>query len=316
MKKKLLIFVPSAILLVLVFIYFLFPGMMFRALVGVERGIAGLEQRRVQVGDWNIEYLEGGKGETLVLLHGFGANKDNWTRIGRYLTKHFRLIAPDLPGFGESTQRPDADYSIEAQAERVHAFCQALGLQSFHLGGNSMGGNISGAYAVRYQKTLKSLWLIAPGGVASAEPSEMYRLLKAGKPNPLVAQSAEDYDRILDFVFVKRPFIPRALKMRLAKEAMDHRALNQKIYRQIQESGQSVRMEALLEGLDVPTLIIWGAQDRVLHPSGAKILKSVMPRAEIVIMEDVGHVPMLEKPEETARAYLRFLRKWEGGGRL
>ena len=65
----------------------------------------------------------------------------------------------------------------------------------------AMGGNIAGAYASRYPKDLKSLLLIAPGGVASSEPSEMFRRLKEGKPNPLVAESVEDYERLLDFVF-------------------------------------------------------------------------------------------------------------------
>ncbi|MCP3952871.1 MAG: alpha/beta hydrolase, partial [Desulfobacterales bacterium] len=107
-----------------------------------------------------IEYLEGGQGDTLLLLHGFGANKDNWTRIGKHLTPHFRVIAPDLPGFGESGKNPDGDYSISAQARFVKDFVQALGIKSFHIGGSSMGGNIAGAYASSNPETLKSLLLI------------------------------------------------------------------------------------------------------------------------------------------------------------
>jgi pimeloyl-ACP methyl ester carboxylesterase len=90
----------------------------------------------------HIAYLEGGSGEPLVLVHGFGADKDNFTRVARWLTPHYRVIAHDVVGFGESTHLPDADYRYAVQAERVRAFVQALGLARVQLGGNSMGGGI------------------------------------------------------------------------------------------------------------------------------------------------------------------------------
>jgi pimeloyl-ACP methyl ester carboxylesterase len=307
-KKTTLLLIPLAILLGLVVVYFLFPDVAFRFLRETERRVAGLEQNSIDLGGLHIEYLEGGQGDALVLLHGFGANKDNWTRIGKHLTPHFRVIAPDLPGFGESTRDPEADYTIAAQTERINAFVRALGLKSFHLGGSSMGGNIAGTYAARYPKDLMSLWLIAPGGVASAKPSEMFQRLKAGKPNPLVARDVEEYDRLLDFVFVKRPFIPGAIKRHLVQEAIENHPMNLRIFKQIRKEGMSaLPLEILLDGLPVPTLIVWGDQDRVLHVSGARILESVMPMAKAVVMEDVGHLPMIEKPKETAAFYIRYL---------
>jgi len=295
----------------LVGFYFLFPGAMFDLLRKAERSAGCLAQSSIHVKGLQFEYLEGGKGDVLVLLHGFGANKDNWTRIGKYLTPHFRVIAPDLPGFGESSSDPDADYTIRAQVERVKAFVMALGIKSFHLGGNSMGGNIAGAYASYYPEEVKSLLLLAPGGVASSEPSEMYRRLRDGKPNPLVAENIEDYERLLDFVFVKRPFIPGPIKKLLIQEAIEHKPLNRKIFKQLSRSRKVKSLEALLKGLSVPTLIIWGSHDRVLHVSGAKILDAVMPNAKAVVMDAVGHLPMIEKPKETAELYLSFLDKRE-----
>lgn len=288
--------------------HFFFPAPAFGFLQQVERRLAGLKQTYLEVDGLRIEYLEGGKGDVLVLLHGFGANKDNWTRIGKHLTAHFRVIAPDLPGFGESSSNPDGDYTIFAQAKRIKAMVQALGIQSFHLGGNSMGGNIAGAYASRYPNDLKSLLLIAPGGVASAEPSELYRLLMEGKPNPLIAATTEDYDRLLDFVFVKKPFIPWPVKKMLVKEALARQSLNRKIFQQLRSSTDTPPLEVMLQGLPVPTLIIWGAQDRVLHVSGARIIAAHMPKAKAEVMEAVGHIPMIEKPKETAELFLRFLK--------
>jgi len=305
--RKAAVLIPAAMLIGALLFYFLFPGAVFRLLIAAERSAAGLTPHQIVADGWRISYLAGGKGDTLLLLHGFGANKDNWTRIGRFLTPRIRLIAPDLPGFGESDADPQADYSISAQVKRLKAFVAVLGLQSFHLGGSSMGGTIAAAYAATYPEEVKSLLLLAPGGVASAQPSEMFRLLEQGKPNPLVAESPQDYDALLDFVFVKRPFIPRAIKKHLARQAAAQAPTYRKIFQQLVNSRRESSLEAAVSGLAIPTLIVWGAGDRVLHVSGAAILAALMPEATAAIMDGVGHLPMIEKPEETARIYLRFM---------
>jgi abhydrolase domain-containing protein 6 len=308
--KKIGILTPLVIILCLIGVYFLFPKATFDLLRTAERRAGGLKQHSIDVKGFRIAYLEGGKGDALVLLHGFGANKDNWTRFAKHLTPHFRVIAPDLPGFGESSAAPDADYTISAQVERVRTLVRALGITSLHLGGSSMGGSIAGAYAATYPGEVKSLLLLAPGGVASAEPSEMYKRLREGKPNPLVAKSVEDYEHLLDFVFVKRPFIPGLIKNYFIQEAIEHQPLHSKIFKQLLSS-QDVPLEILLNGLPVPTLIVWGTHDRVLHVSGAKILEAVMPNAKAAVMDAVGHLPMIEKPKETAELYLTFLEQRE-----
>jgi len=305
--KTIFVVIPLALILSIIGIYYLLPEVTFKLVQKIERSRAGFDQHSIEVADLHIEYLEGGQGDVLILLHGFGANKDNWTRIGRYLTPHFRVIAPDLPGFGESTRNPEANYSIAAQSERLYTFVRALKLKNFHLAGSSMGGAISGTYAARYPKDVKSLWLIAPGGVASADPGEIRSILDEGRTNPLIAESVEGYEQLLDFVFVKQPFIPPPIKRYLAQEAIDHYPLNQKIYKQIHNAADTPPLEVTLSGLPVPTLILWGASDQVLHASGGGILQSVMPKAKLVIMEDVGHLPMIETPKESAKLYLNFL---------
>jgi len=304
--KTIIVVIPLVFILGIIGTYYLLPEVTFKLLKKIERNVAGFDQHSIEVADLHIEYLEGGQGDVLILLHGFGANKDNWTRIGRYLTPHFRVIAPDLPGFGESTRNPEADYSIAKQSEWLHAFARALRIKSFHLAGSSMGGAISGTCAARYPKDVKSLWLIAPGGVASADPSELSRVLDEGRNHPLITKSVEDYEQLLDFVFAKRPFIPPPIKRYLAQEAIDNYPLNLKIYKQIHSAADTPPLEVTLNGLTVPTLILWGTNDRVLHVSGGRILKSVMPEAKLVIMEGVGHLPMFETPKESAEFYLNF----------
>ncbi len=284
-------------------VLYLFPGFVLSLAVRADRTAAGLEERTVQAAEHRIQYLSGGSGETLVLLHGFAANKDNWTRVAAYLTPHFRVIAPDLPGFGESSRDAQARYAVSDQVERLHAFARALGLARFHLGGNSMGGWIAGAYAAGYPRQVQSLWLLAPGGVASAQASELAQHLAQGE-NPLIVNRPEDFDTMFEFAAVIRPWIPGPIKRYLAEQAMRQRDFNAKVVRDLAETPLS--LEPLLQDHPVPALIVWGEQDRILHVSGAAILAGLMPNAQAVVMPHTGHIPMIERPQETAERFLRF----------
>jgi pimeloyl-ACP methyl ester carboxylesterase len=280
-----------------------FPQVTLYFAQGLERQRAGLAESVIEAANHRIAYLAGGAGDHLLLLHGFGANKDNWVRVARYLTPHFHVIAPDLPGFGESTRDPNARYAIDDQVQRLHAFVQALGLETFHLGGNSMGGNIAGIYAARYPSEIKSLWLLAPGGVATAQASELAARLAAGE-NPLLVDSVEGFDRLLDFAFVTRPYIPRSVTQYLSTQAIAHRAFNEKIFQDLRAFPQP--LEPALQGFAAPTLITWGDTDRLLHVSGAAILAALVKDGHLAILEHTGHVPMIERPQESAQQFLRF----------
>ncbi|OHD71392.1 MAG: hypothetical protein A2W19_10345 [Spirochaetes bacterium RBG_16_49_21] len=269
----------------------------------IERSMAGLSERSVQVGDHKIVYLEGGKGESVLLLHGFGGDKDNWTRFARHITKKHHVIAPDLPGFGESSKIWTDRYDIFSQVKRVHGFVQKIGLKNFHLAGNSMGGNIAGVYAVLYPNEVLSLGLFASRGVISPLPSELSQELKKGN-NPLIVQSISDYDKLLDFIFVKKPFIPGSLKSYLAEKALKNSKFNTKVFTEV---GAPDQLQRVMRFIRARTLILWGDSDRVLNVSGAYVLKRGIRNSKIIIMQSCGHVPMIERPEEASKHYLEFI---------
>ena len=125
-----------------------FPEDTARMMFGLERQRAGLELQSVVVDGETWPYLEGGSSDApvLLLLHGFGGDKDNWTRFSRTLVENYRVIAPDLPGFGDSARHPDWDYSLTAQSDRLEGFVAALELSPLHIGGNSMGGQLAALY--------------------------------------------------------------------------------------------------------------------------------------------------------------------------
>lgn len=296
-----------AVLLLLVALaaalYWWTPGLLYDATMAVARRAARLRPAEVRHAGERIAYLAGGAGEPLVLLHGFGANKDHWTLIARQLTPHCRVIAPDVPGFGDSSRVAQASYGLEAQLARLEGFVDALGLTRFHLGGNSMGGYLAAHFAARHPERVTSLSLLAPAGVMSAPPSELLTAIAAGD-NPLLVSDAAAFERLSALCFVKAPPMPARFKQVLAHRAVAESPFNAKLFTDLFTA--PLALEQALAGLSVPTLVVWGDGDRVLHPAGLEILRTVMPTAECVLMREMGHVPMVERPAEVTAALQRF----------
>jgi pimeloyl-ACP methyl ester carboxylesterase len=279
------------------------PEKATRFLINADRHRSGLFRKEIDVpGGLHYVYLEGGKGEPLMLLHGFGANKDNFIKVARFLTPHYRVIVPDHIGFGESSHPQEADYSPPAQAERLRAFAHALGIERLHLGGSSMGGQIAMTYAARYPTEVASLWLLDPAGVWSAPPSELFKILAEKGHNPLMAKSEAEFAQVIKFTMNNPPFIPRFIMNVMAQERIKNYALEERIFKQI--GADSV--EKRVKGLAIPTLIVWGEKDRVFNVATAEVLHKLMPRSQVIIMPNVGHLGMIERPRQSAEDYLRF----------
>ena len=269
----------------------------------MERSRAGLERKEIALPDGSrIVYLEGGSGAPLVLVHGFGADKDNFTRVARYLTPHYRVIVPDLVGFGESSHRTDVDYRYAAQAERVRAFVQALGLARIDLGGNSMGGGIAMSYAAQHPQEVASLWLIDCAGIAAAPPGELAKIIASTGTNPLMITKESDFPKFLDFVMSDPPYIPGSVMDVLARERIANRALEAQVFKQIATDS----VDDAVKGLATPALITWGAEDRALSVGTVPVLKTLLPNAQAVVMPHVGHAPMIERPQQSAEDYVHF----------
>jgi len=278
-----------------------------------QRRRSGLRRKEIEIpGSLRYVYLDGGRGEPLLLLHGFGANKDNFTPVARFLTPHYRVIIPDHIGFGESSHPRDADYAPPAQAARLRAFMQALGIRRFHLGGSSMGGQIALTYTSVYTTDVASLWLLDSGGVWSAPKSERQEIVAAGGRNPLMAQTEAEYAQVLPFVMSRPPYVPRFMLRVMAQERIRNFALEQHIY----ETDVTYQMEPHIAGLMTPTLIVWGREDRSHNVAAAGILHGLLPNSKVVILPHAGHLPMIEQPGRCACDYLDFRRRLRGSGTL
>jgi pimeloyl-ACP methyl ester carboxylesterase len=280
------------------------PSLAARGWTALGRAAGGLSRHSVRAGDDTIPYLDGGRGEPLVLVHGFGADKDNFARIAPFLKRHARVLAPDLPGFGEAGRDPRASYRIADQVERLHAFVEALALGPVHLGGSSMGGFIVAEFAARYPALVRSLWLIDAAGVAECAETPMLRQYLASGEIPLLVRDDAAFATLLGAVMQRPAFLPHSLYTTLARRAVADHELHVRIFREI--AVESPTLEPRLAAITAPTLIVWGEEDQVLSPGAAAAFGRGIAGSEVVIMAGIGHLPMLERPRASARDYLRF----------
>ena len=224
-----------------------------------------------------------------------------------YLTNHYTVYAIDVPGFGASTRDMDADYVINTQIDRVHEIIEKLGLKQPHIGGNSMGGWISGAYAAKYPDNVASIWFLAPAGLLESRKSEVIQKFEKTGEIVLTASNREEFEKIVDVVMYKRPaFAPGFVVEAMAARAAADQALHKRIYKDFKSVPSDMATALSTSNYKGPALIVWGKEDRVLHVDGAAELKTAMPGFDVILMDQVGHVPMMEKPEQVAADYVKW----------
>jgi len=297
----------------LVALYAFRPRWVFDAVKAALRRRASLSRKSIRVGDIEWPYLESGKAtvEPIVLVHGFGGDKDNWTLYAPYLTRHHRVICPDLPGFGENDRSVDRDYRMQAQARRLREFLDALGVDRCHLAGNSMGGFIALQFALDFPERLASLTLLDNAGVAGTGISDLQKAIKQGS-NPLELKTMADVDRLLAFVYRKPPFMPRQFKRVMLDDALANAQVLEKVFWTLAKEGIAGALNARLGEVQAPTLIVWGRHDQLIDVSVVDELRCGIANSVAVIFEHVGHVPMLEAPRETAAHHLALVARTSG----
>jgi triacylglycerol lipase len=270
----------------------------------VERWASGMRAKIVNVGPLSIPYLEGGRGPDLLLIHGFGADGYNFTRVASYLRKRFHVIIPDLPGFGSATKSPTLAYDAKSQARYIAEFMNTIGVSSAHVGGSSMGGLIAAELALQYPQRVKSLWLLNALGCPAARNSEIFEDYKRTGKHALIIRSPEDFENCLKWVSAKRILLPQSLRSMYAARAIADAPLHEKISTSLTE--ETADLVAQKSTITQPTLIVWGMKDRVLSPECVPEQQQVFPNHQVILMKDIGHLPMIENARKSAHDFFTF----------
>lgn len=247
-------------------------------------------------GGFEIALRRGGAGEPVLFLHG-NEGLSQWPAFLDRLAETHDVIAPDHPGFGQSAT-PDWMDDISDLAYAYLSALEKLGLNRVHVVGHSLGAWIGLEMAVRSQERLRDLTLLAPAGLhvkgaAKADiflidPDEQSRMAYV---DPALGEAAaarataEKYQEV-------------AIRERIASARF---GWNPRFY--------NPRLGRWLHRIHIPALIVWGDSDRIFSPLHGPAFQERIPGAELVTIKDCGHLPHLEKPEETLDAMRRFLRR-------
>jgi abhydrolase domain-containing protein 6 len=285
---------------------YFFPGIVLRSAIYGFRLWAGLERHEVQVDNHRWVYLEGGEGEAILFIHGFGADKYSWGLMLPAFKKSYRVIAPDLPGHGENSQIFSASYGVISQVKRLRRFVEVLGLDDFHLMGISLGGYIAALYASEYPQNVKSLALMDSAGVISRIPSRAWLRYKEKGTNLLLYASQEEFDEFMSLLFHNPPELPKPLKAYFIKRVSLKYEFYEKMLNDLSEESMTL-LESRLPSIKAKTLIIWGAEDHIIHVSSVEKFEKGLRDSQTKIIENCGHVPHRERPQETIQVYREFL---------
>lgn len=286
-------------------------GAVERTLVDAEidarRAEAELVEREVVLDGRPVAYLErDGDGPPLVLLHGFGASKDAWLGFVEALPDGPRVLVPDLAGHGGSIRDSSVVYDAPRLAAEVGAWLDAVAPEPVHVAGNSLGGEVAALLALDRPEQVQTLALYAPAGVLSSERSVRDSLLARGE-NVLVPTTRAELDRLYDLIFVGDPGIPGPARDVLAADYARRAPFLRDLFDTLGDAPNLLRPR--LDEIERPVLLVWGAEDRILHPSAVEVWADGLPNETLQILSGVGHAPMIERPEETARTFLAFVRR-------
>lgn len=306
-RLKFLGFVAVLLAVVLGGSYLFAPQWLMKAEFKRQAMTAHVEKHSVQVGDTNWVYFEGGQGPTMLLLHGFNASKEVWLKQAELLTPHFHVIAPDLPGWGESSRVDGASYNIDAQAARLQAFVEALHLPRFLLVGHSMGGAIAGVYAAEHPEHVAELALISSLGLKTNE-NDFSRQVMAGK-DPFVFDDRAGFERATSLAFVTPPSLPGRFVDVLVRRNQTDRAFIEHTLNELRDPSQYLSLQNRLDRLTMPVLGLWCHDDKIVDISALDSLRNGLKNASAIstsTLNGCNHMPILEKPDETARILTSF----------
>jgi 3-oxoadipate enol-lactonase len=258
---------------------------------------------KVKVRDISMYYEIHGKGEPLVLINGAGATVETFYWLIPIYSRDYRLVLFDNRGVGQ-TDKPDVEYTTQLMADDLARLLDAIGVDSAHIHGTSMGGMIAQEFALQYPKRVRTLILA---------------VTHCGGPNSIVSQS-EDMSKLYNIspkaaaeamlrLFVTEEFIAEKPEFfqRLLEFSVEHPIDPSSIQKHIQAATHHNTCDRLPE-ITAPTLILAGDADRVVLVENSRILATIIPNAELVIFKNAGHM-LVEAGDEPHRVTIDFLKR-------
>ena len=272
-------------------------------------------QRWVEVAGTAVNTIELGEGPPLVFVHGLSGSWPNWLEQLPVFARDRRVIAMDLPGFGHSPM-PHERITISGYARILDGLLDALGVSAAAVVGNSMGGFVSTELAIAFPERVERLVLVSAAGIST------YRHRDVERVEPYLRRVAPIVAAYTGWTASRSDWVARRAGLRNMTLGLVTRHPGRLpaalAAEQLRGAGKPGFMQALKANIDYPiserlpeiacpTLIVWGAQDKVIPVSDASVFEELIPDSRKVIFEDTGHVAMIERPASFNKLLGEFL---------
>lgn len=271
------------------------------------------EYKTTDIWGLNIRYVEAGDGPVVLLIHGLADSLLSWyCNIDALAYAGYRVIAPDLPGSGESDKPGHLDYDPVSAAEFIYDFSQELGLKKFSLVGSSAGGLIAGLFALENPDMVEKMVLVCSGGFGR-RVSWLLRILSVPLLGNLVYQLwLNNKMGVTKRLFYRTPpildeLLPEMERMKLlpgAREAVLSALRSTVTLRGIRN--QAYILERLKDSA-VPLMTVWGTNDTIIPAVHAEDVRRELPGSIVQIIPECGHWPQMEHPEQFNPLLISFL---------
>ncbi|MET0340866.1 MAG: alpha/beta hydrolase [Polyangiales bacterium] len=264
----------------------------------------------VEIDGTRVHYTIDGEGPPILLLHGVMASLHTWDGWVEQLKPHYRIIRVDIPGFGLSEPLESGDYTPEYAVKFFEKMRAKLGIERFHVAGNSLGGFIAWFYAVQYPQRVDKLILIDPASYPQPLP-RIVRMASRGlvgfmaqraSPRFIVSRNIREVYGNPDAVTDET--IDRYHELLLRE---GHREAMVSYFKTLRKYAKDDSLVRSVPRIKAPTLLMWGEKDRWVPPSLIERWRADLPNIEVRTYPDGGHIPMEELAEETARDAHAFL---------
>ena len=280
-------------------------------------------------GGIRMHYRDQGEGPVLLLIHGFSASLHTWEpwvdrlATGDQRLNDYRVISIDLPGHGLTRAPAGYQANIDNLRDAVADFVRLQGLQRFAIAGSSMGGNVAWEYALAHPEHVEALILVDASGwedtrPEAAEEPAIFKLLRNPVAGPIL--SGLDNTRLiregLEASFYDASLVTDAMVERYAEmsRAPGHREILLQLTLGFRD--RNCATAERLSALAMPVLILTGDTDRLVPPEHARQFHDAIPNSELIVFENVGHIPQEEIPDESAMAVHEFLYRIHEGSAL
>lgn len=303
MKK--IVYLPG--LLILTVLFFIGSGIRFDIPVEKLKAKYANEQSRfISIDGLTVHYRDEGKGFPLVLLHPSPSSLHTFDRLTEKLTKQFRVIRLDLPGYGLTGPNATGDYSLQWYMQFLDSFLTALQVDSCHLAGNSFGGHLACEYAYKKPGRVKKLVLIDASGYPLKEDGVLaMKMARTSLLRPIVRYVTPKFFIAMNLkeVYGAHYDIPADTVDRYYDLML--RTGNRDTF--IAMSNQEPEDPGHIKDLRNPTLILWGSEDSIMPPGYAELFHRDIPGSRVIVYDGVGHIPQEVVPDKVAADIRAFL---------